>query len=129
MKENIVIVSAVRTPMGTYGGSLKNVSSGHLASIAIKEAINRAGISPEQVDEAIMGEVRQTTEASNIGRVAALRAGIPDSSPAYTVNRLCASGMKALASGVQQMCFDKAKSIVSGVTGSMSMTPIYQRKS
>jgi len=129
MKENIVIVSAVRTPMGTYGGSLKNVSSGHLASIAIKEAINRAGISPEQVDEAIMGEVRQTTESSNIGRVAALRAGIPDSSPAYTVNRLCASGMQALASGVQQICFDQAEIIVAGGTESMSRSPIYLRNS
>src|SRR5690625_84882 len=129
MKENIVIVSAVRTPMGTYGGSLKNVSYVHLASIAIKEAINRAGISPEQVDEAIMGEVRQTTESSNIGRVAALRSGIPDSSPAYTVNRLCASGMQALASGVQQICFDQAEIIVAGGTESMSRSPIYLRNS
>src|SRR5690625_7239741 len=100
MKENIVIGSAVRTPMGTYGGALKNVSSGHLASIAIKAAIDRANLPSEQIDEAIMGEVRQTTESSNIGRVAALRAGIPDSSPAYTVNRLCASGMQALASEI-----------------------------
>jgi len=129
MKENIVIVSAVRTPMGTYGGSLKNVSSGHLASIAIKEAIHRAGILPEQVDEAIMGEVRQTTESSNIGRVAALRAGIPDSSPAYTVNRLCASGMQALASGVQQIYFDQAEIVVAGGTESMSRSPIYLRNS
>src|SRR5690625_3387635 len=112
MKVNIVIVSAVRTPMGTYGVSLNNVSPGPLASIAIKDAINRAGISPEQVDEAIMGEVRQTTESSNTGRVAALRAGTPDSSPAYTVNRLCASGMQELASGVQQLCFDQVEIIV-----------------
>jgi len=129
MKENIVIVSAVRTPMGTYGGSLKNESSGHLASIAIKEAIHQAGILPEQVDEAIMGEVRQTTESSNVGRVAALRAGIPDSSPAYTVNRLCASGMQALASGVQQIYFDQAEIVVAGGTESMSRSPIYLRNS
>src|SRR5690625_341789 len=129
MKENIVIVSAVRTPMDTYGGSLKNVSSGHLASIAIKEAIHRAGILPEQGDEVIMGEVRQTTESSNIGRVAALRAGIPDSSPAYPVNRLCASGMQALASGVQQIYFDQAEIGVAGGTESMSRSPIYLRNS
>jgi len=129
MKENIVIVSAVRTPMGTYGGSLKNVSSGHLASIAIKAAIDRANLPSEQIDEAIMGEVRQTTESSNIGRVAALRAGIPDSSPAYTVNRLCASGMQALASGVQQICFDQAEIVVAGGTESMSRSPIYLRNS
>src|SRR5690625_1694062 len=129
MKENIVIVSAVRTPMGTYGGSLKNVSSGHLASIAIKAAIDRANLPSEQIDEAIMGEVRQTTESSNIGRVAALRAGIPDSSPAYTVNRLCASGMQALASGVQQIYFDQAEIVVAGGTESMSRSPIYLRNS
>ncbi|ASN06115.1 thiolase family protein [Virgibacillus necropolis] len=129
MKESIVIVSAVRTPIGAYGGSLKGVSSGHLASLTIEEAINRAGISPEQVDEAIMGEVRQTTESSNIGRVAALRAGIPESSPAYTVNRLCASGMQAIASGVQQIFFDQAEIVVAGGTESMSRSPIYLRNS
>lgn len=129
MNEAIVIVSAVRTPIGTYGGALKGVSSGHLAAIAIEEAINRAGISAEQVDEAIMGEVRQTTESSNIARVAALRAGIPETSPAYTINRLCASGMQALASGVQQITFDQAEIIVAGGTESMSRSPIYLRNS
>src|SRR5699024_4321254 len=125
----IVIVSAVRTPMGTYGGSLKNVSAGHLASIAIKEAIHRAGILPEQVDEAIMGEVRQTTESSNIERVAALRAGIHDDAPAYAVTRLCASGMQALGSGVQQSYFDQGEIVVAGGTESMSRSPIYLRNS
>lgn len=129
MGEAIVIVSAARTPIGTYGGSLKGVSSGHLASIAIGAAINRAGISPEQISEAIMGEVRQTTESSNIGRVAALRAGIPESSPAYTVNRLCASGMQAMASGVQQIAFGQAEVVVAGGTESMSRSPIYLRNS
>lgn len=129
MKENVVIVSAVRTPIGAYGGNLKDISSGHLATIAIKEAIHRAGVSLEQVDEVILGEVRQTTESSNIGRVAALRAGIPESSPAYTVNRLCASGMQALASGVQQISFDQANIIVAGGTESMSRSPIYLRNS
>lgn len=129
MKDEIVIVSAVRTPIGAYGGSLKGVSSGHLASIAMEEAINRAGINPEQVNEAILGEVRQTTESSNIGRVAALRAGIPESSTAYTVNRLCASGMQAIASGVQQIAFDQAEIVVAGGTESMSRSPIYLRNS
>lgn len=129
MKEDVVIVSAVRTPIGSYGGSFKDISSGHLAAIAIEGAISRAGIKPEQVDEAIMGEVRQTTEASNIARVAALRAGLPESSPAYTVNRLCASGMQALASGVQQIHFDQAQIIVTGGSESMSRSPIYIRNS
>lgn len=88
--EEVVIVSAVRTPIGTFGGSLKNISSGHLAALVIEEAINRASIQPDQIDEVIMGEVRQTTESSNVARVAALRAGLPETTPAFTVNRLCA---------------------------------------
>ncbi|MFD1848780.1 thiolase family protein [Oceanobacillus bengalensis] len=127
MKESIVIVSAVRTAIGAYGGSLKEVGSGQLASLAIKEAINRSGISSDQVDEVIMGEVRQTTESSNIARVAALRAGVPEEATAYTVNRLCASGMQAVASGVQQILFEQANIVVAGGTESMSRSPIYLR--
>lgn len=129
MNEEIVIVSAVRTPIGRYGGSLKDLSSGHLAAITIKEAVKRAGISLESVDEVIMGEVRQTTESSNVARVAALRAGIPDTAPAYTVNRLCASGMQAIASGVQQIVFGQAEIVVAGGTENMSRSPIYLRNS
>lgn len=127
MKEQIVIVSAVRTAIGKYGGSLKSVSSGHLGAIVIEEAIRRAGISPEQVDEVIMGEVRQTTESSNMARVAALRAGVPETSPAFTVNRLCASGMQAIASGVQQILFDQAEIVVAGGAENMSRAPLYIR--
>ncbi|KHE66861.1 beta-ketoacyl synthase N-terminal-like domain-containing protein, partial [Halobacillus sp. BBL2006] len=129
MKESFVIVSAVRTPIGRYGGSLRSLSSGHLASIAIEEAIKRAGLSPEQVDEAIMGEVRQTTESSNVARVAALRAGIPESSPAFTINRLCASGMQTVATAIQQIVFEQADIVVAGGTESMSRSPVYLRNS
>ncbi|MRG85954.1 thiolase family protein [Salinibacillus xinjiangensis] len=127
MQEDVVIISAARTPIGTYGGSFKNIGSGHLATIAMEGAINRAGIRPEQVDEVIMGEVRQTTESSNVARVSALRAGIPESATAYTVNRLCASGMQAVASGVQQLLFDQAEIVIAGGTESMSLSPIYVR--
>jgi acetyl-CoA C-acetyltransferase len=127
MRDDIVIVSAVRTAIGKYGGSLKDVSSGHLGAIVIKEAIERAQISPEQVDEVIMGEVRQSTESSNMARVAALRAGVPESSPAFTVNRLCASGMQAITSGVQQILSNQAEIIVAGGAENMSRTPIYIR--
>lgn len=126
---DIVIVSAVRTPVGRYGGSLKSLNSGHLASIVIKEAIKRAGISANQVDEVILGEVRQSTESSNVARVAALRAGVPESSPAFTINRLCASGMQAVASAVQQIAFGQANIVVAGGTESMSNAPIYLRNS
>ncbi|MEH7336542.1 thiolase family protein [Neobacillus drentensis] len=129
MVEEIFILSAVRTPVGRYGGALKSLNSGQLASIAIKEAINRAGISADQVDEVIMGEVRQTTESSNVARVAALRAGVPESAAAFTINRLCASGMQAVASGAQQIAFGQAEIVVAGGTESLSNAPIYLRNS
>ncbi|MCM3588022.1 thiolase family protein [Mesobacillus maritimus] len=128
-KENIVIVSAVRTPIGRYGGAFKEINSGFLASHVIKEAVNRANLSTDLVDEVIMGEVRQSTESSNVARVAALRAGIPESTPAFTINRLCASGMQAIASGVQQVQSGQAEVVVAGGTESMSCSPVYLRGS
>ncbi|WP_174731300.1 thiolase family protein [Mesobacillus harenae] len=129
LNEEIVIVSAVRTPIGRYGGAFKEISSGQLASHVIKEAVNRANIEADQVDEVILGEVRQTTESSNVARVAALRAGVPDSSPAFTINRLCASGMQAIASAVQQIQSGQAEIVVAGGTESMSCSPVYLRGS
>ncbi|WP_066308602.1 thiolase family protein [Bacillus sp. FJAT-29814] len=129
METDIVILSAVRTPVGRYGGALKSLNSGQLGAIAIKEAINRAGITPEQVDEVVLGEVRQSTESSNVARVAALRAGVPESIPAFTINRLCASGMQAIASAAQQIAFGQAEIVVAGGTESMSNAPIYLRNS
>ncbi|AWD66705.1 MULTISPECIES: thiolase family protein [Priestia] len=127
MQEEIVIVSATRTPIGRYGGALKEVSSGHLASLVIEESVKRANIAAEQVSEVIFGEVRQSTEASNVARVAALRAGIPDTAPAFTINRLCASGMQAIASAVQQLHSNQATVVVAGGTESMSRAPLYLR--
>lgn len=124
---DIVILSAVRTPVGRYGGTLKGLNSGHLGAIVIKEAINRAGIKAHQVDEVILGEVRQSTESSNVARVAALRAGVPDTTPAFTINRLCASGMQAVASAAQQIIAGQANIVVAGGTESMSNAPIYLR--
>ncbi|MFD2682224.1 thiolase family protein [Bacillus seohaeanensis] len=129
MKDEIVIISAARTPIGRFGGSLKSISSGHLGAIVIEEAIKRAGITPEIVDEVILGEVRQTTESSNVARVSALRAGIPETSPAFTVNRLCASGMQAITSGIQEIQSGQAEIIVAGGTENLSRAPIYLRNS
>lgn len=129
MIDDIVIVSAVRTPVGRFGGSLKNLNSGSLGAIVIEEAIKRANLSPELIDEVILGEVRQTTESSNVARVAALRAGIPETTPAFTVNRLCASGMQAVASAVQQISFGHAEIVVAGGTECLSRAPIYLRHS
>ncbi|WML26996.1 thiolase family protein [Neobacillus sp. OS1-33] len=124
---DIVILSAVRTPVGRYGGTLKDLNSGHLGAIVIKEAIIRAGILAHQVDEVILGEVRQSTESSNVSRVAALRAGVPYTTPAFTINRLCASGMQAVASAAQQIAFGQANIVVAGGTESMSNAPVYLR--
>lgn len=129
MKNDIVIVSAVRTAIGKYGGTLKEVDSGQLGAAVIREAIRRAGISPELVDEVIMGEARQTTKSSNMARVAALRAGVSETATAYTVNRLCASGMQAIGSAVQQIAFGQADVVVAGGAESMSQTPVYLRNS
>lgn len=128
-QEEIVIVSAVRTPIGRMGGALRTLNSGELGSIVIKEAIQRAGISNDLIDEVILGEVRQSSESSNVARVAALRAGIPEDKPAFTVNRLCASGMQAVGSAVQQIIFGHADVVVAGGTESMSQAPIYLRNS
>ncbi|MBT2600633.1 MULTISPECIES: thiolase family protein [unclassified Oceanobacillus] len=127
MDDPIVIVSATRTPIGAYGKSLKNVSSGHLASHVIKEVLQRVYMPVDHVDEVILGEVRQTTESSNIARVAALRAGIPEQVTAFTVNRLCASGIQAVTSGVQQILSNQADIVIAGGTESMSRSPIYLR--
>jgi acetyl-CoA C-acetyltransferase len=127
MNREVVIVSAVRTAVGKFGGTLKDVNSGQLGAVVIEEAVRRAGVSPEMIDEVIMGEVRQSTESSNMARVAALRAGIPETATAYTVNRLCASGMQAVASAVQQIIFDQADIVVAGGAESLSRSPIYLR--
>jgi acetyl-CoA C-acetyltransferase len=128
-RQEVVIVSGVRTPIARYGGTLKDINSGYLASHVIKEALNRAKVNADQVDEVILGEVRQSTESSNVARVASLRAGIPDTVPAFTVNRLCASGMQAIASAVQQIQSGQGEIIVAGGTESMSCSPVYLRGS
>lgn len=127
LREKYVIASAVRTPIGRFGGSLKDMDSGELASIVISEAIQRANIKPSQVDEVIMGEVRQSTESSNVARVASLRSGVSMEAPAFTVNRLCASGMQAITSAVQQIAFQQAEIIVAGGTENLSRAPFYIR--
>lgn len=123
--KEVVIVEAVRTPIGKFGGSLKSVNSGTLASVVIEEVIKRSGISPSIIDEVILGEVRQTSESSNVARVAALRAGLPESTTAYTVNRLCASGMQAVCSAVQQICSEQAEVLIAGGTENLSRAPYY----
>jgi acetyl-CoA C-acetyltransferase len=126
-KQDIVILSAVRTPIGKNGGALKDINSGYLGALVIKEALRRAGLAPEQAGEVIMGEVRQSTESSNMARVAALRAGLPEGVPAFTVNRLCASSLQAIGCAYQQITFGHADVVIAGGVENMSRSPIYLR--
>ncbi len=125
--ETVYIVSAVRTAIGKYGGSLKSVPAHTLGASVIREAVKRSGVDPEKINEVILGEVRQSTEASNIARAALLEAGLPESIPGFTVNRLCASSMQAVFSGCMEIWLGAADCIVAGGTENMSRAPMYLR--
>ena len=129
MEHEFVIVSANRTAVGRFGGQLRNVPVADLAATVMKEAIIQAGLTVEQVNEVVFGEVRQSTEASNLARVAALKAGIPIKSSGYTVNRLCASGMQSVISGVQHLAFHSQDIVLAGGAENMSRAPLYLRNS
>lgn len=127
--ENVYIMGAVRTAIGKYGGSLKSVPAHQLGALVVREALTRSGVADELVDEVILGEVRQSTEASNIARCVALEAGLPETVPGYTVNRLCASAMQATLCGCQEIWCGQADTIVAGGTENMSRAPVYLRGS
>lgn len=127
--ENVYIMGAVRTAIGKYGGSLKSVPAHQLGALVVREALNRSGVADDLVDEVILGEVRQSTEASNIARCVALEAGLPETVPGFTVNRLCASAMQATLCGCQEIWCGQADTIVAGGTENMSRAPIYLRGS
>jgi len=127
MKE-VVIVGGARTAIGTMGGNIKDVHPAELGSIAIKEALERAGVTPELVEEVIIGCVGQVAENAFIARMCAIGAGIPTHSTALTVNRLCGSGLQAINSAVQAIQTDQAEIIVAGGTENMDLLPYYVRK-
>ncbi len=123
MAKEIVIASACRTAIGSYGGTLKNTPAVELGAVVIKEAVNRAGIKPEQVDEVVFGNVLQAGLGQNPARQAAIKAGLPDTSTAFTVNIVCGSGLKcvALAAGLIQA--GDADIVVAGGMENMSLSP------
>jgi len=124
MKE-VYIVSAVRTPMGSWGGSLKDFSATQLGAIAIKGALERIQLNPEEVNEVLMGCVIQANLGQAPARQASKFAGIPDSVPCTTVNKVCASGMKAVSLGVQSILLGDNDVVVAGGMESMSNVPFY----
>ena len=124
MKE-VFIVSAVRTPMGSFGGSLKDFSATQLGAIAIKEAVKRAGLQPDQVNDVLMGCVIQAGLGQAPARQAAKFAGLPDQVNCTTINKVCASGMKAVMLGAQSIMLGDADIVVAGGMENMSKVPFY----
>jgi len=121
--EPVYIVSAVRTPIGKFGGSLMDFTSADMGVIAAKAAMERAGVKPEQVEETIFGNARQAGGGPNVARQISYRAGIPETTPAYTVNKACASGLKSIALGYQEVLLGNADCVLAGGTESMSRLP------
>lgn len=119
----VVIVVAVRTPIGSFGGSLKDISTVDLGSLVIKNAIERAGLEPEQVDEVIMGNVLGAGLGQNVARQMSVHAGVPVTVPAFTINKVCGSGLKAVQLAVQAVLCGDAEVVVAGGAENMSQAP------
>jgi len=124
-KKEVYIVSAVRTPMGSFGGALKDVPAPKLGAIAIKSAVERAGIQPGDVQEVYMGCVLQANLGQAPARQAAIHAGLPENVCCTTVNKVCASGMKAIMNGAQSILLGDADIVVAGGMENMSSVPFY----
>ena len=125
MNKEVYIVSAVRTPIGSFGGALKDMPAPRLGAIAIKAAVEKAGIKPGQVNEVLMGCVIQANLGQAPARQAARYAGLPDNVICTTVNKVCASGMKAIAQGAQSILLGDADIVVAGGMENMSAVPFY----
>ena len=121
--KDVVIVEAVRTPIGTYNGSLKDIRAHQLGSIVINEVLKRSNVNPDEVDEIIMGQVLTAGMGQNPARQAAINAGIPVSKPAYIVNQVCGSGLRAIISGFQSIKLGDSKIVISGGQENMSIAP------
>ncbi|HZL83685.1 MAG TPA: thiolase family protein [Candidatus Deferrimicrobium sp.] len=123
----VVITSAVRTPVGNMGGVFRDILAVELARTVLEEAVKRSGIEKSIVDEIIVGQAKQSTDAPNIARVAALEGGFPEEVPAYTVHRQCSSGLQAILNAVWQIQAGYGDVIVAGGVESMSTAPYYLR--
>ena len=121
--QTIVIASAARTPVGSFNGALAGVPAHELGAIAIKAALQRAGIEPGDVDEVIMGQILTANTGQNPARQASIAAGIPVDSPAWGINQLCGSGLRTVALGMQQILDGSSKIVVAGGQESMSQAP------
>jgi acetyl-CoA C-acetyltransferase len=120
---DIVIVSAARTPVGSFNGSLSSLTAAQLGTIALKAAISRAKVEADEVDEVILGQILTAAQGQNPARQAAVHAGIPNTTPAWGMNQLCGSGLRAVALGMQQIAMGDAKIVAAGGQESMSKAP------
>ena len=123
--QGIYILSAVRTPIGKFGGGLASLTAADMGVVAAKAAMERAGVRPEQVEETIFGNARQAGGGPNPARQISVRSGVPQEVPAFTVNKACASGMKSIALAYQAILLGDANCILAGGTESMSRVPYY----
>jgi len=121
----VYILSAVRTPIGKFGGSLASQTAADMGVVAAKAAIDRAGVQPQQVEETIFGNGRQAGGGPNPARQVSIRSGVPQEVPAYTINKACASGMKSIALGFQEIAVGNLECVLAGGTESMSRLPYY----
>src|SRR5271155_733495 len=121
----VYILSAVRTPIGKFGGSLASLSAADTGAVAAKAAMERAGVQPEQVEETIFGNARQAGGGPNVARQISIRSGVPQEVPAFTVNKACASGMKSIVLAYQSILAGDSSCILAGGTESMSRLPYY----
>lgn len=124
MKE-VVIVSGVRLPVGSYGGSLKDISAIDMGAMVVAEAVKRAGIKPSDVDEVIIGQVGQIAENGFVARAISLKAGLPKETTAYSVNRQCGSGLQSIADAVMEIQTGQADVVVAGGAENISQLPYY----
>jgi acetyl-CoA C-acetyltransferase len=120
---DVVVVSAVRTPIGRYGGAFRNVHPAELGGVAVAAALSRGGVDPAAVEEVLMGHGRQAGSGPNPARQVGRRAGLPDTVSAQTINKACASGMQAIATGAQSLLLGEADTVVAGGIESMSRMP------
>jgi len=125
---NVVIVSATRTAVGKFGGSLKDFSPGQLGSVVLKDALKRANIEQSEVEEVVMGNVLSAGHGQNVARQAAIGAGIPKEVPSFCVNKVCGSGLKSVVLGAQSIMLGDADVVLAGGMESMSMAPYALKK-
>ena len=121
----VFILSAVRTPIGKFGGSLSHMTAADMGVLAAKAALERARVSADNVEETIIGNARQAGGGPNVARQISIRSGVPESVPAYTVNQACASGLKSIALGFQEIANGNMDCVLAGGSESMSRLPYY----